>query len=406
MKYFYSRHFLSCTKPELICIFLFFLSFFGHAQQPFPGDPIPPDQIPGTTIPGVLEHDGLQRQYLLYIPSTYTGLQEVPLVINFHGYGSNAFEQLNYGDFRLLAEKNKFLVVHPQGTLDALGSTHFNVDWGRSTVDDVGFTGALIDDLSSKFTIDAKRIYSTGMSNGGFMSYKLACELSDKIAAIASVTGSMTRGQRNDCDILHPVPVLQIHGTNDATVPYNGNALFESMREVLRFWERTNNTVRRPQVSKLPDINTNDNSRVQHYIFSDGENDVNVEFLEVINGGHTWPGARFEIGPVTNQDIDASAQIWEFFSRYDINGVINDDIEDGAADSNELEIKVYPNPATSYLHISSHNNIDQYKLVDLSGVVVLSGSLNDNDLIDISRVSRGIYFLVIDNKRFRILKTR
>jgi len=143
------------------------------------------------TINGTLEHDGLMREYILYVPANYTGTEEVPLLFNFHGYGSNASQQMFYGDFRPIADTEGFIIVHPMGTVDNTGTTHFNVGWGTSTIDDVGYTEALIDDLSSNYPIDAKRIYSTGMSNGGFMSYTLACELSDRIAAIASVTGTM-----------------------------------------------------------------------------------------------------------------------------------------------------------------------------------------------------------------------
>src|SRR4030095_1043345 len=133
------------------------------------------------TINGTITHGGLQREYILYVPSSYEPGTPAPLVLNFHGYTSNALEQMFYGDFRPIADTAGFLVVHPQGTKDMLGNNHWNVGWGTSTVDDLGFTSALIDSLSAQFDIDPNRIYSTGMSNGGFMSYKLACELSDRI---------------------------------------------------------------------------------------------------------------------------------------------------------------------------------------------------------------------------------
>ncbi|MEL6972721.1 MAG: PHB depolymerase family esterase, partial [Bacteroidota bacterium] len=141
-----------------------------------------------------IQFDDLERTYLLYVPPSYTGDESVPLVLNFHGYTSNSGEQFFYSDFRAVADLNNFLVVHPQGTQDSEGNTHWNVGWGGSTVDDVGFTAALIDSLAAEYNINPERIYSTGMSNGGFMSYQLACELSDRIAAIASVTGTMNLG--------------------------------------------------------------------------------------------------------------------------------------------------------------------------------------------------------------------
>src|SRR5258706_3847373 len=156
-------------------IFLFYLLFcfplFLSGQQ---------------TINGTIMHDGLQRDYILYVPASYVPGTPAPLVLNFHGYTSNAFEQMFYGDFRPIADTAGFLIVHPNGTVDQLGNQHWNVGWGTSTVDDVGFTNALIDSLSAQYDINQDRVYSTGMSNGGFMSYKLACDLSNRIAAIAS----------------------------------------------------------------------------------------------------------------------------------------------------------------------------------------------------------------------------
>lgn len=143
------------------------------------------------TITDSIVHDGLTREYILYVPANYTGTSAVPLLFNFHGYTSNANDQMWYGDFRPIADTAGFIIIHPQGTLDGTGTTHFNVGWGGSTVDDVDFTSALIDSISAQYNINQDRVYSTGMSNGGFMSFKLACELSDRIAGIASVTGSI-----------------------------------------------------------------------------------------------------------------------------------------------------------------------------------------------------------------------
>jgi len=145
------------------------------------------------TINASINHDNLERSYIIYIPESYTGDDPVPVVLNFHGYTSNAQDQMGYGDFRTVADQENFLVVHPQGTIDpSSGQTFWNAQWFLDGVDDIGFVSALIDSLAGEYNIDLSRVYSTGMSNGGFLSHTLACELSDKIAAIASVTGSMT----------------------------------------------------------------------------------------------------------------------------------------------------------------------------------------------------------------------
>jgi polyhydroxybutyrate depolymerase len=192
-----------------LTIFCSFLHLSADAQQ---------------TINASITNGGIQRDYILYVPANYTGTSGVPLLFNFHGFTSNATQQMFYGDFRSIADTAGFIIVHPEGTLDNNGITHFNVGWGASTVDDVAFSSALIDSISAQYNIDQDRVYSTGMSNGGFMSFKLACELSDRIAGIASVTGSILPLTLSNCNALHSTPIMQIHGTTDGTVPYNGGA--------------------------------------------------------------------------------------------------------------------------------------------------------------------------------------
>ncbi len=269
------------------------------------------------TITTTLTFDGLTRSFILYVPQSYTGTQDVPLVLNYHGYTSNAEAQMYYGDFRSLAESEGFIIVHPQGTL-LDGATHWNVDgWTLgSTVDDVGFTAALIDYISERYSINSKKVYATGMSNGGYMSFLLACQLSTKIAAIASVTGSMTPENYQDCNPQHPMPVLQIHGTEDGVVSYNGETWSEPVTTVVDYWANYNNCDADPIVVNLPDIDTTDGSVVKTITFNNGNNGVVTRHYKVIGGGHNWPGT------VGNMDISASNEIWEFFSMYDIDGLI------------------------------------------------------------------------------------
>ncbi len=273
------------------------------------------------TVSGSITHDDLEREYILYIPDSYDGATPAPLLFNFHGFGSTASEQMFYGDFRPIADRAGFLVVHPQGTLFQ-GITHWNVGgWtAGSTVDDVGFTEALIDALSSEYNIDAERIYSTGMSNGGYMSFLLACQLSERFAAIASVTGSMTPETYDESNPQHPTPILQIHGTSDSVVPYEGTIWSESIDTVIQYWVDYDNCNPIPTITALPDIDPTDGSTVEHVVYSDGDNGVAVEHFMVVGGDHTWPGSAYG-GAGTNYDIDASEEIWSFLSRYDINGL-------------------------------------------------------------------------------------
>lgn len=359
------------------------------------------------TINGSITHDGIERDYILYIPANYTGTAEVPLIFNFHGYGSNATEQMWYGDFRSIADTAGFLVVHPEGTLFN-GITHWNVGgWTvGSTVDDVGFTEALIDSLAVEYSIDESRVCATGMSNGGFMSFLLACQLSEKIAAIGSVTGSMTLETYNNSNPQHPTPILQMHGTSDGTVPYNGTTWSKSIDEVLQYWVGYNNCNATPTITALPDIDPNDGSTVEHFAYGEGENGVSVEHYKITGGGHTWPGNAFG-GAGTNNDIDASVEIWKFFSRYDINGSIGITKIDYYS-YQELDLSIFPNPTNSIINIEcDFTNPSDFQLLSTTGKILMQAKINTtHQQIDMSALSPGIYYLKIEGKVYKVLRLK
>jgi len=277
----------------------------------------------GIVSEGSLIHDEMQREYVLFIPASYTGLEPVPLVFNFHGYTGTAAGHMERGDFRDLAAAAGFLLVHPQGAKDIEGKTHFNVvgHGPGSEIDDVGFTTALLSALATDYNIDQTRVYATGMSNGGFMSYLLACEMSGQFAAVASVAATMADALIAGANPAEPVPVLESHGTADSVVPYEGTAELSSIDEVLQYWAGHNNCNPTPTTTALPDLNTSDGSTVEHIVYGQGDYGVTVELYRIIGGGHTWPSGGYALGAV-NRDIDAAEKIWEFFARYDSNGLI------------------------------------------------------------------------------------
>lgn len=355
------------------------------------------------TIDGSITFAGIQRDYILYVPEIYTPGEAVPLILNFHGYTSNAFEQLNYGDFRPIADTAGFIVVHPMGTVDLLGNTHWNVGWGTSSVDDLGFTAALIDSLSAKYSINQDRIYSTGMSNGGFMSYHLACELSDRIAAIASVTGTMNVNQPGTCSPGHPMPVMEIHGTADATVPYTGNFLFGTTPAAVAYWVNYNNCESTPSITAIPDTDGGDGCTAEHQVYTGGNNGSTVEHFKIINGEHTWPGSAFG-GVGTNQDIDACKEIWRFFSKYDIHGLINTTSVEERIDP--TTVLVYPNPATDAMTIVWPGvETTDYLISSLTGQLVQKGSLSTGkNELDLTTVAPGMYMLTFGQQVIKIVK--
>ncbi|MEI6750008.1 MAG: T9SS type A sorting domain-containing protein [Bacteroidota bacterium] len=364
------------TKAGLILLFSLFISIVGYSQ---------------TTLDGSFMHDGILRTYRVYIPAVYNPDVPVPLLFNLHGYGSNNIEQEIYGDFRPIADTADFIIVHPNGTFDFQNNRFWNT-FGTSTVDDIGFLSALIDTLSADFAIDQNRIYSTGMSNGGFMSYELACGLSDRIAAIASVTGSMTFAHMNLCDARHPTPVMEIHGTADATVPYIGNTLFVPVDTLVNFWVQFNNCSIIPSVNQLPDINTLDGCTAELYVYDGGDLGSKVELYKIIGGGHTWPGAPVIVG-VTNMDLSASAEIWRFFTRYDLNGLITTGVE--ARIEQAYSYKVYPNPGKNNFTIDLPGSSEKTILItDFMGRLVQRFTCSGNKAY-LNIENKGLYFITV-----------
>lgn len=335
-----------------------------------------------------LTHDGLTRSYRLYTPSGYNTDSIYPLVVNMHGYGSNAIEQEFYTAFNDVADSAGFLVVYPNG---------INETWNVSSTtgtDDVGFISALIDTLDSQFNIDTERVYATGMSMGGFMSYRLACELEERIAAIASVTGLQAF---YPCNPDRPVPVMQFHGTEDPVVPYAG------VPTTISNWVNYNTCPIEPVVTDLPDIDTNDNSTVTASYYGPCEESTEVILYTIINGEHTWPGASYIIG-VTNQDIKASYEIWNFFSKFTLLG--STAIEDNA-DYQRNAFTFFPNPvldmATVEIASKPLHQFD-FMIFDLTGKAVLE-LFNVTDtrfLIDCRQIPKGFYIAVLSagNKEF------
>ena len=337
---------------------------------------------------------GIDRNFLLYVPSIYDAGTPAPLIFCFHGYGSSASVNLAYTGFRAIADTAGFILIHPQGTLDATNTPHWNVGWGLSTVDDVGFTQDMIDYVEANYNLNTERIYSTGMSNGGFMSYVLACELSNEIAAIASVTGSMSPPTASSCSPTHPTPVLQIHGTNDPTVPYEGAIFSQNIDDVMAYWVDYNNCNPTPSQTPIPDINTGDGTTVDHFVFDGGTNGTTVELFKVYNGEHDWPGA------FGNLDISSNIEIWKFFSKYDKNGAVGID-----------EIQTYefldisPNPVIDLLNIvSEYASNEPYEIVSALGKTVMNGVWKTGmTKINVAHLNPGSYIFRLGTKQARFI---
>src|SRR5690554_280479 len=334
-------------------------------------------------------HDGKTREYILYIPQSYDGMNELPLLMNLHGLGSSMTEQIVYGEVRKIADTANFILVIPNGIKNSSNKRQWNY-FDVNGEDDTGFLSSLIDHIINNYAINSDRVYFTGMSNGGFMSFYLACHLSNKITAVASVSGTMLPSTIANCSPNRPVPTMLIHGTSDLVVPYLGSPLFASVSSVISHWVNQTNCNATPVITSVPDIDITDGSTAEHHVYSGGTNGATVEHFKIIGGGHSWPGAPTYID-VTNHDFDANTEIWRFFNQYSTTGLVN--VKEEIIDF----VKVYPNPSRGEIRVFPKQQIGKLSILSAEGKIIhsvdnLTDELTVNDLVP------GIYFVQVQTK--------
>lgn len=269
----------------------------------------------------------LTRSYIVHVPPSYDGSKPLPVVLIFHGGGSNAEQMIRFCGLNEKSDEAGFLAVYPSGT----GVFLRMLTWNggnccgyamRNNVDDVAFVRALLDDLAQVAKIDEKRVYATGMSNGAIISYLLASELSDRIAAIAPVAGPMGT---KDCNPKQPVPVIHFHGTKDEFASFKGGPSpksasgtnFYSVEHSVRAWVKANGCPSEPKVEKMPD-KADDGMTVIRKTYGPGRDGAEVILFAIEGGGHTWPGREPGIQRLgkSTRDISANDLMWEFFQRH------------------------------------------------------------------------------------------
>ncbi|MBI1265920.1 MAG: prolyl oligopeptidase family serine peptidase [Cryomorphaceae bacterium] len=268
------------------------------------------------------EYQGLSRDYILYTPSGST--QGMPLVFNLHGYTSNASQQMTLTGMNETASTSGFAVVYAQGTPDSFGINHWNAWQDPNDVDDIGFISALRSYLIDTYAFDANRVYSCGFSNGGIMSYAIACQLSDEFAAIASVAGSMNTDMMDQCTPTRSFPIMEVHGDADLVVAIGGTnqgagfGQLLSVADVISYWTDFNSCAA-PITTPLANPNLLDFSNVVKTEYADCDDGVRVWNYLIEGGGHTWPGAfPTVVFGNTNQDIDVNEEIWDFFNLFSL----------------------------------------------------------------------------------------
>lgn len=354
------------------------------------------------TVNGSFVHDGIVRTYSYYVPAIYNSDQEVPLIIDLHGLGSDGATHAVRSNFQAIADTANFIVVHPDGTPDVfLGQRFWNYEnILGSTVDDAGFLVALIDTISAHCSINQNRVYCSGMSNGSFMAYYLAC-YTDRFAAIGAVTGSMSVNMYNDCSPSRPTPTIHVHGTTDPINTYSGTSTMKAIEDVSLYWANQNGCSTTPIITPVPNINTVDNATAERHLFAGGVNNHTVELFKVIDGGHTWPGYYvFTFNGNTCMDFSASKELWRFFSQHEISTSI------GLIEENTLvEIEMWPNPTSQFVHFKSNDRvIKKVLIIDLLGRVVENYSNEKIDMIDVSHLQQGNYSMKVSGNDFSVVK--
>lgn len=270
----------------------------------------------------------LERSYLVHVPPSYSKDKPAALVFVFHGGGGQAKQMIRFTGMAALSDQEGFIAVFPDA-VDGNWNDGRNADSipsQRDKIDDVGFVAAMIDALSKEFKIDPKRVYATGISNGGFISERLGAQLSDRFAAIAPVASGMAPWIAENFAPKEPVSVLILNGTEDPLVPYHGGPVVRDRGktidtdEIVKKWAAHNQCSDKPEVDDLPDRDPNDGTRIKRSTWTKGKNATEVVLYSIQGGGHTWPGGtqylpERVVGRVC-RDIEAEKIIWEFFAKH------------------------------------------------------------------------------------------
>lgn len=269
-----------------------------------------------------VQSGSLRRSYELFIPSTYDGSSPFPLILAFHGFAGSGpgFEEFTGLDAP--AQRHGFIVAYPSGVNGQWATGCDCTDPDRTGIDDVQFVATLIDHLGNNLAIDRDRVYLTGLSQGGFMLLRAACELPGTIAGVASVAASMFRTVRLSCAPGSPLPVLYVLGTADELVPWGGTESGSSsllpVPATIDFWTGHNGCPDVPTEQR--DIDEfSDGTTVRQETYAPCDANADVVLYSVLGGGHTWPSSLQllppELGPMS-RDIVASDVIVEFFSQH------------------------------------------------------------------------------------------
>jgi polyhydroxybutyrate depolymerase len=331
-----------------------------------------------------------------------------------HGGGGNMNSAQGFTNLNSVSNANGFLAVYPEG-FGIVPSGGFSWADGRGTsadiagIDDVGFIDKLLDYLIANYSINTNKIYICGFSNGGFMTQRLACQLNQRFAAMASLGSIMDTTLFANCNPLRAIPMMFVMGTSDPLVPYTGGVMnsnpnpIVSMETLVNFWKTNNNCLTTTPPINLPDIDPTENSTVTVFNYTNCFCNSNISFYRINGGGHTWPGVEIPsyevIAGQTNEDIQASVELWNFFNAHTLCNTLLSIKEETA----QSGTKIYPNPATTELNFSiSRNDIYEVTIRNLLGQILIN--TKNKNCIDIANLTNGIYIITI--KQGQLIQTQ
>jgi polyhydroxybutyrate depolymerase len=357
-------------------------------------------------ITGSFAHASNTRAYDLHLPTSWTTGSRLPLVLDLHYLGADGRDEDSLTQFNPIADAEGFIVCHPYG-LGTNWNVGQNMPYSSGELD-VDFISTLIDTLDARYGVNLSQVYAVGMGQGGFMAHRLACGLGSRIAAVAAVGASIADSTAYYCQGSRPLPLMLIHGTADSVVPYFTGlpGIWPPIPDLIDFWSARNACAGAPVITNLPDL-VSEGSTVttQRWTCAQG---AELLLYQVVNGGFAWPGATRDLGSGGNRnmDIDASQHIWDFFKRYDINGLVA--VDESVTPSNT--VSVFPNPASTLIHVTTRKApLGQVYLHDLQGRVlpIVSTQVALTELeIDLKDLPNGVYFLLVGGQAHRVAVCR
>ncbi len=347
----------------------------------------------------IFNYNGIDREYIYYEPSVLNS--NAPLIFVMHGYTDDASTIESYSGFNAIADTAGFSVCYPRGTNDFLGNRFFNVGYdfhlGIETVDDQGFLEALAVYLQTTHGLDPNRIYATGLSNGGDMCYKIACQGTGVFKAIAPVAGMILQDIKDNCTNNIPIPIMEIHGTADNVTFYDGDinntggwGAYPAIDEMIEFFANKNSYTYL-QSENLPNIDINDGSTVTSFKYSNPSNCNDVLLYKINGGGHDWPGS------FGNMDINSSLEIWKFYESTYCN------VLSTIKNTSKL-FEFSPNPFNEILNLK----ISEKSIIELfnnDGRIIKKIICSEQSIsLDLSELQSGIYFLSCKTNKQRYIR--